>query len=110
MSASTPSRLTLSPTARSFLKKAAHSLKPTVQVGNQGFTEGVVAATDQALRDHELIKVKVGQSYEGDRKALAEQLADATGAGVAQVIGRVLTLYRPHKPHERKPTSLKVPA
>jgi len=100
----------LTSTAKTFLKKKAHALKPTVQIGAQGATEGVVLAVDQALRDHELIKVKVGQGYEGDRKALAEQVGEATRSGVCQVIGRVITLFRPHTKAQRKPTSLEVPA
>ncbi len=100
----------LSSAAKAFLKRQAHALKPVVQVGAQGVDEGLVAAVDRALLDHELIKVKVGQSYEGERKALAERLAAETRSAVCQVMGRVITLYRPHTKAQRKPTSLDVPA
>ena len=42
-----------------FLKGEAHSLKPVVQLGSNGFTEGVLAEIENALAVHELIKIKV---------------------------------------------------
>ena len=44
---------------KQFLKGLAHSLKPVVQLGANGLTEGVMAEIDNALSHHELIKVKV---------------------------------------------------
>lgn len=104
---STPKEL--SPAVQAHLKKLAHPLKPIVQIGAQGVTDGVVAALDQALRDHELVKVKVGQSFEGDKQETAEELARRTEASVCQVMGRVLTLFRAHPPHARKKTSIELP-
>ncbi len=64
-----------------------------VQVGKDGVDDGLVAAVDQALADHELIKVKVG---EGDRHEVADELAAATKSEVAQVLGNIVLLYRAH--------------
>jgi RNA-binding protein len=75
------------------LRALGHHLEPVVQVGQQGVTGGVIAATDQALKDHELIKVKVGEGPE-DRHEAAERLAEATGSEVAQVLGRTVLLFR----------------
>jgi RNA-binding protein YhbY len=36
-------------------------------------------------------------------RAVADELAVATGADVVQVIGRTLTLYRPNPESKRKP-------
>ena len=44
---------------KQYLKGLAHSLKPVVQLGGNGLTEGVLAEIDNALSHHELIKVKV---------------------------------------------------
>ena len=49
----------LSNKQKQFLKGLAHPLKPIVQLGSNGLTEGVVAEIDNALNFHELIKVKV---------------------------------------------------
>ncbi|HEY8376394.1 MAG TPA: ribosome assembly RNA-binding protein YhbY [Nannocystis sp.] len=80
--------------ARAFLKSLAHHLAPVVQVGVEGISPEVVRATSIALEDHELIKVKLGQNFPGDRVAAAEALAEATGSAAVQVIGRVIVLYR----------------
>ncbi len=74
----------------------AHDLKPTVQIGNQGVTPGVLGAVDQALTDHELIKVRVsGEDVELDE--IGAQVATSTHAQLVQVIGRMLVLFRRRK-------------
>jgi RNA-binding protein len=81
---------------RRHLRALAHPLKPLVQVGKGGIDDGLVAAVDQALADHELIKVKVGESAGMDRHEVAEALADKTKSQVAQVLGNTVLLYRAH--------------
>ena len=54
----------------------------------------LTALVGVALDDHELIKVKLGQSFEGDRQEAAEQLAAEGHATLVQVIGRIIVLYR----------------
>lgn len=80
--------------ARAHLKALAHALAPVVQVGAEGISPAVVRAISIALEDHELIKVKLGQNFPGERLAAAEELAEQTGAASVQVIGRVIVLYR----------------
>ena len=80
---------------RRHLRALAHPLRPLVQVGKGGIDDGLVAAVDQALADHELIKVKVGESAGMDRHEVAAQLADKTKSQVAQVLGNTVLLYRP---------------
>jgi RNA-binding protein len=75
------------------LRALGHHLEPVVIVGQQGVTPGVVSATDQALYDHELIKVKIAEGPE-DRKEAAAHLAKETGSELAQVLGRTVLLYR----------------
>jgi RNA-binding protein len=79
---------------KSFLRSLAHPLKPVVQIGHQGLTEGVVSALEVALERHELIKVKVSGESEQDAAELAPAVEKATRAQVAQIIGRTLVLYR----------------
>jgi len=80
---------------RRHLRALAHPLKPLVQVGKGGIDDGLIAAVDQALADHELIKVKVGENAGMDRHEVAEQLAGKTNSQVAQVLGNTVLLYRP---------------
>ena len=79
---------------RRHLRALAHDLKPIVQVGKGGIDEGLVAAVDQALADHELIKIKLGESANLDRHEAADEIAQKTHAEVAQVLGYTLVLYR----------------
>jgi RNA-binding protein len=86
----------LSGKQRRHLRALAHDLKPVVQVGKDGIDDGLIAAVDQALVDHELIKVKVGESAGLDRHDAAEDIAQKTKSEVAQVLGNIVILYRAH--------------
>lgn len=81
--------------ARAHLRSLAHHLAPVVRVGAEGITSALVEATSAALEEHELIKVRIGQGFAGDRREAARQLAAATRADLTQIIGRVVVLYRP---------------
>ena len=91
----------LSGKQRRHLRALAHELRPVVQVGKDGIDEGLVAAVDRALLDHELIKVKVGEGAGQDRHDVADELANQTHSEVAQVLGNTVVLYRAHP---EKPT------
>ena len=80
---------------RRYLRAQGHALAPIAQVGKGGVSAAVLAAIDQALTDHELVKVKLLESLELDREAAAEALATGTKAEIAQVLGRTVLLYRP---------------
>jgi RNA-binding protein len=86
---------------RRYLRSLGHGLQPLVQIGKQGLTESVVAAIDEALGQHELIKVRVGTECPDDRHDLAEQLGPALHGEVAQLLGRTILIYRRH-PKEPK--------
>jgi len=91
----------LSGKQRHHLRGLGHALKPIVQVGKGGIDDGLVSAVDQALTDHELVKIKLGESAGLDRHEAADELAAATKAEVAQVLGNIVLLYRPD-PEEPK--------
>ena len=79
---------------RQFLKGLAHPLSPIVRVGKGGVTDSVVAETRKSLDSHELIKVRIEVEDSHERKAAAEQLAQATDAHLAATIGKIAVLYR----------------
>jgi RNA-binding protein len=79
---------------RHHLRGLGHDLKPIVHIGKGGIDDGLVAAVEQALTDHELIKIRVGETAELDRHDVAEAIAQRTGSEVAQVLGNTLLLYR----------------
>lgn len=88
---------------RAELRGEAHHLDPLVHIGAQGVTPTLVGALDDALRTRELVKVQLGRPVDEKPRAVAERLAQETGAIVVQVIGRTATLYRENPDLERKP-------
>lgn len=79
---------------KQFLKGLAHPLSPIVRVGKGGVTESVVAETKKSLHSHELIKVRIDVEDSKERRATAEQLAQAADAHIAGAIGKIAILYR----------------
>lgn len=77
-----------------FLRGLGHALKPVILVGKGEINEALVAETVEALAFHELIKVKVLESCLMERHEVAEALAEASQAEVAQILGRTILLYR----------------
>jgi RNA-binding protein len=86
----------LSGKAARYLRGLGHHLDPVVQIGKDGITDGVVAATRAALLAHELVKVRILAEAPVDRKVAGEELAERTGAALAQTLGRTLLLYKRH--------------
>lgn len=77
-----------------FLRGLGHHLNPVVMIGRGELSEAVLRSTDAALTVHELIKVKLQEGCEIDRREVASELAARTGSQVAQILGRTFLLYR----------------
>jgi RNA-binding protein len=84
----------LDSTTRKQYRKIAHHLQPIIMVGDGGVSEAVVAETNRALLDHELIKVRINVADREDRQAMGESLLEACTAETVQRIGKVLVIYR----------------
>ena len=83
-------------------RRIGHGLSPVVLTGGQGLTEGILAETDRALEDHELIKVRINGEDREERAAAIEMMASHTRSRIVQVIGKIVLLYRPaRKPDPR---------
>lgn len=82
------------------LRALGHHLEPVVIIGHQGLTEAITAAVEQALYDHELIKIKVNEGP-ADRHEAADELAKQTGAEIAQVLGRTILLFKQREEDSR---------
>jgi RNA-binding protein len=77
-----------------FLKGEAHSLKPVVQLGGNGFTEGVLAEIINALEIHELIKVKIPAEDREELQLYVEAIVRESKAEKVQLIGKTLVLFK----------------
>ena len=84
---------------RRHLRGLAHPLKPIIFVGEAGISPAVVRALDEALSQHELVKVRLRQP--DDKKEAARQLAEASASALCGVVGHTVVLYRP-SPDEPK--------
>ncbi len=86
----------------SFLLKKAHKLKPVVMIGKNGLTESVISAVSEALKDHELIKLKFVDCKK-DRKEFSFILEEKTGSALIKIIGNTAYFFKPAEdPDDRR--------
>ena len=78
----------------------ANPLETIMQVGKSGVTPELAASVGDALTARELIKLRALETCPTSPRETAQQLAQAAGAEVVQVIGTRFVLYRanPEKP------------
>ena len=76
------------------LRGLGHHLDPVVRIGKEQLSEKVLGSTNEALEAHELIKVKLQEGCDLDRREVAAALAEQTGASVVQVLGKTILLFR----------------
>jgi RNA-binding protein len=79
---------------RHHLRSLAHHLDPVVHVGHEGISPAVLAQIDAALAAHELIKVRISTDSPNDREEAAELISAGTKSEIAQVIGRIVVVFR----------------
>ena len=84
------------------LKAQAQRLKPTLKVGKQGLSPQFLAALDEMLKHHELIKVKFDE-FKAQKKELAPQLAEKSRSRLVTRVGNVVVLYRPEPVADKQP-------
>ncbi|MBQ7034816.1 MAG: ribosome assembly RNA-binding protein YhbY [Clostridia bacterium] len=87
--------MTLTSKQRAKLRGLASKEDTIFQLGKEGITENFIKAVDVALSARELIKFKVLENAMMDRRAAAEEIAEATNSIVVTVIGTKIVLYRP---------------
>jgi RNA-binding protein len=82
------------------LKAQAHHLEPLVHIGHGGLHDAAYDAIARALRDHELIKVRLHEPE--DKRVMARELADRAGAALCGLVGHTVILFKA-KPPKPKP-------
>lgn len=98
---------TLSSQQRSALKGQAHHLKPLMQIGQNGFSDGVLSELGALLETHELIKLQLpGQTDAGEKKDALAELEELLPEHTFVIgrIGRTVILYL-----EKDPENAKIP-
>ena len=87
---------TLTPKQLAHLRARAHFLEPRVRIGKEGLTEAAERVIREALRAHELVKIKVLEAAPQKAREVGAALAGRlAGAHLVQVVGRTCVLYRP---------------
>lgn len=77
-----------------YLRGLAHALKPVLLLGGKGVTASVLKELEQALDDHELIKVRLTGEDRAERTAVLARLVKSSHAEAVQQIGHIAVLYR----------------
>jgi RNA-binding protein len=84
------------------LKAQAQRLKATLKIGKEGLSPQFLAALDQVLNHHPLVKVKFDDLKE-QKKELAPQLAQKSASHLVTRVGNVVVLYRPRPEKDAPP-------
>ena len=90
---------------RRYLRGLANNLEPIVYVGKNGLTEALVAAVDDALNSHELIKMKFND-FKGEKREIAASVVEQTQSHLIAIIGNIATLYRQQEDKEKRKITL----
>ena len=85
---------------RRYLRSLGNPLKPVVWIGKEGLTPAVRRSIEEAHQGSELIKVKLLDPADHDRKEIAAGLERDSKSVVVGMIGGTFLLYRRN---EKKP-------
>ena len=90
---------------RRYLRSIGQQLKPVVMIGCAGLSDRVMSEVDNALDDHELIKIRLGQECNIERREAAKRISARSHSEVAQVVGSTILLYR----HREEDPAIELP-
>lgn len=76
------------------LRSIATTIKSTLWVGKDGFTENVLKQIEEELYNHELVKITIQETLELPSDFELTEIAVKLGAEVITTIGRKIVLYK----------------
>lgn len=85
----------------SHLKGLGQKLDPVLVIGRNGVTESFVKGLNEALDQHELVKVRFGD-FKEQKKTLAPELAAKAACQLIQRVGNVAVYFRQQAAPERR--------
>ena len=90
------------------LKSMGQLLEPILKLGKEGLSEAFLRSVEEALKCHELIKIKF-VAFKEEKKELTPLLAKKTQSLAVMRVGNVAVLYRAQPdPAKRKILSVKI--
>ena len=78
---------------RKVFEHQAHNLEPLVLIGQGGVTDNVIYQISNALKTHELIKIKFNE-YKEDKFDISKFIEEKTDSTLIRIIGNVAIFYR----------------
>ena len=75
------------------LKALAHHLKPVVNIGKEGLTEGSVCSISEKLEKSELIKIRFSKNKD-IKQELSKEIIKKTQSIKVSVIGNTLIIFK----------------
>lgn len=90
---------------RKYLRGLANLMQPIVYIGKNGLSGTVIAAINEGLEDHELIKIKFLE-FKEEKKALVSDIENKTGGNCVGMIGHVAIFYRQQGDPEKRTIKL----
>lgn len=84
----------LTQTQKKTLRTLGQPMSALIQIGKGGITPSLLSNLNSDLEAHELVKVSVLKTYDGDIRQAALDCAAATRSEVVHIIGRTFLLYR----------------
>lgn len=79
------------------MRAEGNQLKASVMIGRGGLTFRVKRFINEAFNNKTLIKIKILDTCEDDRKSIAHRLSKLKNTELVQLLGRTILLYRPLK-------------
>ncbi len=76
------------------IKRIGHNLSPTVHVGKEGVTDGVVEELKKQIEENEVVKVKILSTSAVDRGEAGHELAERSSSTLIEVRGRTALLCK----------------
>ena len=90
---------------RSKLRSLAHHLKPLINIGKAGITDGCLTSISKALDSHELIKIKFLQN-KAAKKDLKDRINNNINASIVGEIGNTLIVYKQNEDEDKRKYSV----
>lgn len=79
---------------RAYLRSLANDYDTILQIGKGGNSDTIIKQVDDALTAREMIKMRVLETCPLTSREAADEISEAVGADVVQVIGSKFILFR----------------
>ena len=86
---------------RAQLRALANSIDTIFQIGKTGVGDQIKKQVEDALEARELIKLRVLETSPQTAREAADEISEAVGADVVQVIGSRFVLYKESKENKK---------